>query len=232
MVYQRLRRDFYHAGLEQLKATGLVYACDCSRRQLAQAPAQSDKTGVYPGLCRYKELAFTEGQHALRLVTENVLIQFDDAVQGLVSQSLPHHVGDFVVYRRDRVFAYHLATILDDAAQGISHIVRGQDLLESSPRQIYLQQRLSLPTPHYAHTPILIDFNGRKLSKANGAPAAETRSPTRILVYLLTRLGHPPPEELLRATASEVLNWAILNWDITRLFKAGPAMVDANEAAP
>lgn len=232
MVYQRLRRDFYHAGLEQLKATGLVYACDCSRRQLAQAPAQSDKTGVYPGLCRYKELAFTEGQHALRLVTENVLIQFDDAVQGLVSQSLPHHVGDFVVYRRDRVFAYHLATILDDAAQGISHIVRGQDLLESSPRQIYLQQRLSLPTPHYAHTPILIDFNGRKLSKANGAPAAETRTPARILVYLLTRLGHPPPEELLRATASEVLNWAILNWDITRLFKAGPAMVDANEAAP
>lgn len=210
VYFQGRRREAYQASLDGLRQQGLVYACGCSRRELAGA-------GVYPGHCRGRNRPFVSGRHALRVSTAGCAIAFQDRVQGRMEQQLDHDVGDFILYRRDGVFAYHLATVLDDAAQGVTEVLRGSDLLDSTPRQIYLQDLLGLPRPSYAHTPVLIDADDRKLSKRTLAPEAETRHPGHILDYLLSLLRHPLPAELRHAPAGEMLAWAIDHWRLSRL---------------
>lgn len=222
VLRQQQRLDRYREALEGLKARGLVYACACSRRALAESQAHS----VYPGTCRNQHYKAQPGRHALRVRTTATPIRFEDRVQGEIVQNLAGEVGDFVVYRRDGDYAYHLATVVDDADQGITEVLRGQDLLDSTPRQIYLQQQLDLPTPTYAHTPILIDMSGHKLSKRSLAPEAETRQPQRILAALLAWLRHPLPIALRGASVTDILNWAVADWRLDRLRLAGPITVD------
>ncbi|MGZ8242018.1 tRNA glutamyl-Q(34) synthetase GluQRS [Methylomagnum sp.] len=210
VLYQSQRSEAYRTGLARLEAAGLVYPCTCSRKDLGDH-------AVYPGFCRHRAPRSVHESHALRLVTAGVRISFEDRVRGLVEQNLETEVGDFILYRRDHVFAYHLATVLDDAEQGITEVLRGLDLLDSTPRQIYLQRRLGLPEPVYAHVPILVDSQGYKLSKQTFAPEAETRDPGGVLFRLLNLLNQHPPAELATAPAPEILAWAVEHWDLARL---------------
>lgn len=208
--YQSQRGEAYRAALARLETDGLIYPCTCSRKDL-------DGHAVYPGFCRSRAPGSVRESHALRVVTAGARISFEDRVRGRVEQNLETEVGDFILYRRDHVFAYHLATVLDDAELGITDVLRGLDLLDSTPRQIYLQRRLGLPEPTYAHIPILVDSQGQKLSKQTFAPEAETRDPGGVLFRLLNLLNQHPPAELVAAPAPEILAWAVEHWDLGRL---------------
>ena len=215
---QSQRMERYRNALAFLAERGLVYPCICSRKTLADPRHQ----GIYPGTCRHHPPVAQPDGHALRLIVPDQTIRFEDRVQGPVVQNLAREVGDFILFRRDEAFAYHLATAVDDADQGITDIVRGHDLLESTPRQIHLQNLLALPTPRYAHTPILVDASGRKLSKRTLAPEAETRFPGKILCRLLSWLRLEPPDELMEAPPVDILDWAIPRWRLDPLRTAGP----------
>jgi glutamyl-Q tRNA(Asp) synthetase len=219
---QRLER--YQAALSTLKNRGLIYACVCSRNTLAELSGPEGR-GIYAGTCLNRPPPAQPDGQALRVRVTDRSIRFEDRVQGPVVQELAREVGDFILFRRDQAFAYHLATVLDDADQGMTNIVRGHDLLESTPRQIYLQELLALPTPRYAHTPILIDNCGRKLSKRTLAPEAETRSPAKILCQLLRWLRLAPPDELIEASPTDILGWAIPHWRLEPLRTAGPTIL-------
>ncbi|GAB6048102.1 tRNA glutamyl-Q(34) synthetase GluQRS [Methyloparacoccus murrellii] len=222
-LYQSRRLERYREALERLQAGGWLYACRCSRRELS---------GIYPGTCRQRPAAGGTGPQALRLMVPDASYAFEDHVQGRVRQSLAREVGDFVLFRRDGAFAYHLATVVDDAEQGVTTILRGQDLLAATPRQICLQQLLDLPTPDYVHTPLLVDAEGRKLSKRRLSPEAETRRPGRLLAHLLTWLRQPLPAGLLAAPPGEILAWAVANWRLERLRGIGPIVVDETALDP
>lgn len=216
VYFQSQQRDRYREVLETLQARGQLYACACSRRELSQTP-DSNLHLVYPGYCRNRFLAFTEGTHALRIVTDHRMIRFDDRVQGPVEQAISQKVGDFVLFRRDGAVAYHLATVLDDSAQEVSDVLRGFDLLDSTPRQIFLQQVMGLSEPGYAHIPILLDSRGLKLSKQTSAAEVDVRHPGRLLHRLLTLLRQSPPNELKTACAGEILDWATIHWRLAPL---------------
>jgi glutamyl-Q tRNA(Asp) synthetase len=216
VLRQSQRLEAYAAALGRLSGMGLTYACGCSRKALAAA--SDDPAAVYPGHCRSLRHQPPPASHALRIDTEGAAVAFEDALQGPVRQNLEAEVGDFILYRRDRVYAYHLATVLDDAEQGVTEVLRGIDLLDSTPRQIYLERLLDLPAKVYAHAPILVDRRtGQKLSKQNLAPEAETGDPGRLLFRLLELLKQSPPAELSVAPADEVLAWAVGNWNLQRL---------------
>lgn len=216
IVFQSQQTHRYRSALEALDAQGAVYPCICSRKLLAQS-AEGPETGIYPGYCRHRRLSTADHTHALRIMTEAAEVRFHDQLQGQVIQNLSRDVGDFILYRRDGAYAYHLATAIDDAELGITHVVRGHDLLASTPRQIYLQQKLSLPTPVYTHVPVLVDREGRKLSKRHLAPQAEVRHTGALLYYLLELLQQSPPADLQRASARDILAWAIAHWDASPL---------------
>jgi glutamyl-Q tRNA(Asp) synthetase len=140
------------------------------------------------------------------------VIEFDDSLQGHVRQALQAEIGDFVVYRAEHVFAYHLACAVDDAEQGVTDVVRGADLISSTPRQIYLQKLLGLPTPAYMHLPVAVNGAGEKLSKQTRAPAVDEAHPTDTLDRVLRFLGHAPPAQTRGAGLHELWAWAIQNW--------------------
>jgi glutamyl-Q tRNA(Asp) synthetase len=216
VVHQSARADAYHSALHALRRTGSVYACACSRREIANAGIVGIEGYVYPGTCR-GGLPPGRGARAWRVVTDDAAIVFEDALQGRVEQSLAREVGDFVVYRADRVYAYHLAVALDDAEQGVTHVVRGADLLDSAPRQIYLQRLLGLRTPQYAHLPVVVNEDGEKLSKQTGAPAVDRRNPVPAMLEALRFLEQEPPAHLQGASAREVMQWAAAHWSLARV---------------
>ena len=216
IVYQSKRTDAYHAELHRLRAMGLVYPCACSRREIADSALSGVEGPVYPGTCR-EGLAPGKTVRAWRIATRGAESGFDDAVQGRVQQNLATDIGDFVLLRADHVYAYQLAVVVDDAEQGITDIVRGADLLDSTPRQIYLQQLLKFPTPRYCHVPVAINAAGEKLSKQTLAPAIDPERPLTTLVPALRFLGQQPPEALARATVKDFWAWAIANWRIERV---------------
>ena len=154
---------------------------------------------------------------SVRLRVRAASIGFRDAIQGLKTQCLEKEVGDFVVLRADGIAAYHLAVVVDDAEQRVSEVVRGCDLLESTPRQILIQRALGLPTPEYAHLPVAVDASERKLSKQRLARPIAADPPGTVLVDALEFLGQGPPRELARAPAAEIVAWAITCWDRTRV---------------
>ncbi len=174
-----------------------------------RGPAQAD---IYPGICRDRQNP-PDGPYSLRIKTDNRIIAFQDELQGLISHNLAEQDGDFVVKRKDLIIAYQFAVVIDDDLQQVNHIVRGFDLLEATPKQIYLQQLLGLPTPHYMHVPVIVDEQGYKLSKQTQATAVDLTAPQRVIFELLGLLKQNPPIELQQAPVTELLSWAIEHWN-------------------
>lgn len=222
VAYQSRRYDLYHEALGRLKAKGLVYPCDCSRKDW-QAVARAGADGfVYNGCC-----AGLDPQRALhktpawRVRVPDEIIGFDDAVVGHYAQNLAHDIGDFVLLRADGFWAYQLAVVADDAAQGITHIVRGQDLLVSTPRQLWLQRALDAPEPHYAHLPLLVNGAGQKWSKQTLAPALDLGAREALLRQVMAYLKLPAAPEVGRP--QDLLAWAVRHWDMAKVPKAAIA---------
>ena len=197
IAWQSRRRLLYHAALERLAQN--TYWCGCSRREIADSSLglAADGAQIYPGTCR--DGLNGKPRRALRVRTEAEEIRFHDRVQGPQAQILAREVGDFVVYRADGIVPYQLAVVVDDAEQGITHVVRGADLLDSTARQIHLQKLLGLPTPRYLHIPAVIDAGGEKLSKQTEARPVTTADFPAALRFL----GQPPAHDLKEA----LKNW-------------------------
>ena len=210
---------FRSAALHRLREQGRVYPCACSRRDIADSAAAGIEGPVYPGTCR-GGLPPDQAARALRIDTRGATVEFEDAVQGNFAHDLERDFGDFVLYRADDVYAYQLAVVVDDAEQGITDVVRGADLLASTPRQIYLQRLLELPQPRYAHLPVAVNAAGEKLSKQTFAAAINAASPLPALIAALTFLGQPPPRELARSSVGELWDWALKNWKLERVPRA------------
>lgn len=211
VVRQSGRSAIYQQALDRLRQDERLFPCTCSRRLLAQTTAE--QSGIYPGTCREQKLPFPH-EHALRLRVPDLSIGFDDAVIGEFRQSLAGDCGDFVVRRRDGLYAYQLAVVVDDALQGVTEVVRGADLLDSTPRQIFLQQCLDFSQPAYAHVPLILDPDGRKLGKSEGAAELNPDRPAKSLYAALEHLGQQPPSDLAHARVNDIWQWAIENWDI------------------
>lgn len=218
IIYQSQRIAAYTESLNNLKP--FIYSCNCSRK-LLQALANHGNFGlIYPGICRYKHLVLSEAL-AIRIKTLDQPIYFYDHIQGSYCQNLARELGDFVIRRADQIFAYQLAVVVDDAWQGITEIVRGSDLLDNTPRQIYLQQLLGYSTPSYAHIPIAINALGQKLSKQTLAPALTTQTHELLnnLGKALQFLGQTPADAHSFSTIKEFWDWAIANWDLNKIPK-------------
>lgn len=218
IMYQSKRSTFYAESLAELYKLDLIYPCGCSRKEIADSATQGIDGVVYPGTCR-RGLADNKAARSWRIKTSTQPIIFEDEVQGKIQQNLAQDIGDFVLKRADGLFAYQLAVIVDDAAQGITHVVRGVDLLDSTPRQIYLQQLLHLPTPKYLHVPIATNSDGEKLSKQTLANAIETANPCDELFKALVFLGQDPPVELKKENLSDLWHWAMEHWNPSRIPK-------------
>ena len=216
IMYQSQRGGAYRMALAQLEAQGLIYACGCSRREIADSGLDADGALIYPGTCR-NGLAKGKTARAMRIRVDDRVIEFEDAVQGNMRQNLAAEAGDFVLLRADGLYAYQLALVVDDAEQGISDVVRGADLLASTPRQIFLQRRLGLPTPRYLHLPAAVNAAGEKLSKQTRAPAVDARDPVPALAQVMDLLGQAPPGQLRNAPLAEFWRWALAHWDATRI---------------
>ena len=215
VVWQSRRTDAYHAALEQLKCSGAVFPCACTRREMADSALARDGSRRYPGTCR-DGLPPGRSARAWRVRAKG-LIRFDDAVQGPQQEDLERDVGDYVVLRADGLFAYQLAVVVDDAAAGITHVVRGADLLDSSARQIHLQHLLGVAQPAYAHLPVATNDAGEKLSKQTLARAIEDQPPSIALVAALAFLGQNPPPELGQAALDEVWSWSHAHWRLDKV---------------
>jgi len=211
VVYQSQRTTAYEEALQQLRIIGAAYPCCCTRREIADSALNGIEGPVYPGTCRNGIPAGRTGR-AWRTRTDNATIEFDDVLQGRISQHLERDIGDFVVKRADGLFAYQLAVAVDDAFQHITHIVRGADLLYSTPRQIHLQHLLGLSTPTYMHLPVALNAQGEKLSKQTLAPAIGRDDVVTTLIKVLKFLQQQPPEELRGATIEQILLWGAANW--------------------
>jgi len=206
VLYQSDRLDAYAEALDELRRQGRLFACRCSRQQI-----QADG-GVYDGRCR--TLGLPDAGNAIRLRVDDVRVDFTDAIQGPQSQRLLQECGDFILRRKDGLFAYQLAVVVDDAFQGVTDIVRGSDLLDSTARQVFLQRLLGLPTPRYAHVPVAVNDLGQKLSKQHFAEALGLDDGAPALLQALRFLGQRPDVELMGASVNDILTWAIHHWDV------------------
>jgi glutamyl-Q tRNA(Asp) synthetase len=211
VMRQSERHDAYAEVLQRWLSQGLAYACTCSRKQLEAYQ------GIYPGLCRNAGHPWADA--AIRLRVPELSYAFNDRVQGDFAQHLGREVGDFVIRRRDGLYAYQLAVVIDDAAQGINNIVRGADLLDSTPRQLYLQELLGASAPRYLHVPLITQPDGHKLGKSYRAPPLPTAQARPLLLRALRALGQEAPTQLLELTPSAILNWAAQHWQAERIPK-------------
>jgi glutamyl-Q tRNA(Asp) synthetase len=211
--FQSASKAAHEAAVNELLDRGLAYPCDCSRKDLANAPRGPLGT-IYPGTCRNGCEAF---ETAVRVLTDDNPISFSDYLQGPVTHRLESESGDFVIRRRDGLIAYQLAVVIDDALQGVTEVVRGIDIIDSTPRQIWLQRLLGLRTPDYMHIPVVTHPNGDKLSKLTGAPAIPLDDPRIPLLAALVALRQTPPDELAQASLPGIWKWAFGNWKPKRL---------------
>ncbi len=209
VVRQSQRGDHYAAALEMLRAHGLTFECSCRRRDLVDQER-------YPGYCRDGPRD-SRATTATRLKIEPRSLTFSDRIQGSYAQDVAAVAGDPILRRRDGFYAYLLAVVVDDAAQGVTHVVRGADLLNETPRQIYLQQSLALPSPRYAHVPVLTESDGSKLSKSRHSVPARGPAPRIELLKVLRLLELGPPVELCGAPVGELWEWAVSRWSANRL---------------
>jgi len=220
VVYQSRRTEQYREAAEALTRRGLAYACGCTRSEIAQiASAPHGDVTVYPGICR-DGLPPQKVERALRVKVYDETISFEDGVMGHYSQHLSASCGDFVIHRADGPYAYHLAVVVDDAAAGVNQVVRGADLLSSTPRQIYLQRVFAYPIPSYYHLPLVTGPGGSKLSKRDNAVSiAAGRDLARegggLLLCALRFLGQAPPASLAGASPREILQWGVANFAVS-----------------
>lgn len=208
ICYQSQRAESHTAALAQLSAQGLLYVCTCSRQRLLALG------GRYDGICRAARCSPRslppKGAIRIRVDPGNVAEFQDFLLQ--VRFAAPGNGGDFIVRRRDGLTAYQLAVAVDDAAHGITHVLRGADLMDSTPRQRYLLDRLRLRAPAYGHVPLVLGADGNKLSKQNGAPALDTANAAANIHWALRWLGHEPPQELAAQDPAGLLAWGIHSW--------------------
>ena len=228
LMRQSERYQAYERALGRLEAHGALFACACTRKELSDSALVLEGERVYPGTCR-TGLPPGRAARALRVRVPDAAIAFEDAIQGFTSQMLERDVGDFVVRRADGLFAYQLAVVVDDAEQSITDVVRGADLLASTPRQIHLQRLLGLPTPRYAHLPAAVNALGEKLSKQTLARPLDPRRAAAAIAAALAFLGQAPPPGLGRAALREVWDWSLAHWDLGKVprQRALPAPADA-----
>jgi len=225
VVHQSARLAHYDRALEELLKRKETYACACSRADIARAASAPDRSdpqpaGIYPGMCR-GGLPPGRKARAFRFRVPPGLFTFEDLLFGPLSEDVARKVGDFVVKRADGPFAYQLAVVVDDAAQGVTEVVRGADLLDSTARQIALQRALTLPTPSYAHLPVVLGKGESKLGKRDGALPLEMLDEARLrasLAFALTALGQEPPE----GTPLEMLNEARARFSPERIPRICP----------
>lgn len=216
VLYQSKRQAAYAKALDKLKDKALVYPCACSRKEIVDSALRGLEGTIYPGNCR-QGLAPGKTARAWRIKVEDRNIEFIDQIQGWISQNLSLDIGDFVLKRADGLFAYQLAVVTDDAEQDISHVVRGADLLDSTPRQIYLQQALGLATPLYAHVPVATNQQGEKLSKQTLARPLNQENPALELYRALSFLGQNPPANLQSASLDSLWQWAKAHWLLAKI---------------
>ncbi|RJX34214.1 MAG: tRNA glutamyl-Q(34) synthetase GluQRS [Oxalobacter sp.] len=225
VMRQSERAGAYQKALNRLFHEAPIFACACTRKEIGDSRVGSDGAPIYPGTCRVQ---MPEGKEARawRIRVNDHVFAFEDAIQGHIEQNLATEVGDFVLLRADGMFAYQLAVIVDDAEQEITHVVRGADLIDSTPRQIYLQERLGVPTPQYAHLPVAVGFSGEKLSKQTLAVPLEDDKPVPALWQAMHFLGQQPPEDLRKASVSEFWEWAMHHWTLDKVPKIRSIIIE------
>ncbi len=228
VLYQSRRHDLYQDALDRLSAAGMVYPCACTRSEIADSRLEGPYGPVYPGTCR-NGLPAGRGPRAMRVRSAGARIDYADALLGPQYCNLETEVGDFVVRRADGLYAYQLAVVIDDALQVVTQVVRGSDLLDSTPRQIHLQRLLGLPTPGYLHVPVVVNARGEKLSKQTGAAAVSQDRPARTLAVVLNFLGQRPPTALYDTDLDTLWHWAITHWDAALLPHVRQISVDAGD---
>ncbi len=206
ILYQSDRHHAYREILDKLTQRKLTFYCSCSRRELREAG-----NTIYPGTCRKKQLTSSENA-ALRLRINNQHITIEDLFQGPLSWELEDQVGDFIILRRDGLFAYQLAVVVDDIHQGVTHVVRGTDLLDSTPKQAYLYSLLDKNCPQFGHFPVIVDEFNNKLSKQAKAQALNNSDWRRNLLNALAALGQKLPPTLSQESPLHILKWAVEHW--------------------
>lgn len=220
--YQSGSASAHEAALHTLLDGDLAYRCGCSRKDLADAPRGALGT-IYPGTCRN---GCDSLETAIRLRTNDEPIEYVDGLQGARSQCLESESGDFIIKRRDGLIAYQLAVVVDDELEGITEIVRGIDIIDSTPRQIWLQRLLGFRTPHYTHIPVITHPDGDKLSKLTGAPGIPLEDIRPVLVAALDALRQEPPGDLVDSSVPDIWQWATNSWKIERLQRVGAISID------
>ncbi len=213
VMRQSERSEAYERALARLDTGGALFPCACTRKELSDSALVLEGERVYPGTCR-AGLPPGRTARALRVRVPDEVVSFDDSIQGATAQNLLREVGDFVVRRADGLFAYQLAVVVDDAEQGITDVVRGADLLASTPRQILLQRLLGFESPRYAHLPAAVNASGEKLSKQTLARPLDAARAPALIAAALEFLGQDPPGALRRADVREVWNWSLAHWDL------------------
>ena len=215
VVCQRDRIEHYQLALDHLRESGTVFGCACTRREIADSSLARDGSRIYPGTCR-GGLPPGRSARAWRVRAAGD-IRFVDRIQGMQQERLECEVGDFVLHRADGLFAYQLAVVVDDAIDGVTHVVRGADLLDSTVRQIHLQRLLTYATPQYAHLPVAVNRAGEKLSKQTLAPAIGADAVENTWLAVLGFLGQNPDEALAGARLNEIRAWAVANWSLAKV---------------
>ena len=204
VLYQSSRLQEYEKQLQQMLAQGAAYYCSCTRKRIKELG------GVYD--CHCRNLNLPAKDCAVRFKHQFAVESFEDLRLGKIELSKPWVQEDFIIKRRDGLYAYQLAVVLDDLAQGVNHVVRGRDLLEATAWQIALYRHFKQTPPAYLHLPLALDQNGQKLSKQNHAPALDLKNPQQQLCQALEFLGLEVPKDLQGAKVAEVLLWAVENW--------------------
>lgn len=211
VLYQSGRSLAYDGAIACLREKALAFDCGCTRRE-AQSGPQGSEGPIYPGTCR-DGLSAGRSARSVRLRVDSEVVEVSDRFQGRYTQNLETDIGDFVIRRADGIAAYQLATVVDDVEQGVTDVVRGADLLSSTPRQIRIHRCLGLPVPTYGHVPVIVDAAGEKLGKSTGALALDPSMRQAQLVECLALLGQAPPESLVSRSVAGVIRWAIDNWE-------------------
>jgi len=216
VVYQSQRQEAYQDALQQLIQQGDTYECSCSRKDIKSLAKTGINGLIYPGTCR-NEMPAPDKPLAIRLKSQNRTITVEDRIQGDYALNMALDVGDFIIRRADGLTAYHLATVVDDALDEFTEIVRGKDQLSLTPQHIYLQQQLDLTTPDYAHLPLLTNTQGEKLGKSARSAAVDTLPSHHVWQTILNAMELGPDDDLLHENSETILQWAVKKWDLLRV---------------
>ncbi|UXI01681.1 tRNA glutamyl-Q(34) synthetase GluQRS [Photobacterium sp. TY1-4] len=209
VMYQSQRHDAYQAQIDAWLHSGAAYYCRCTRKEIKAAG------GFYPGTCRSRH--HSAENSAVRLRVDTPITHFHDILHGRIDIPPALAQEDFIIHRRDGLYAYNLAVVLDDIAQGVTEVVRGADLIDPTGRQIGLYRQLGQPEVSYLHLPLAVSENGNKLSKQNHAPAIDKHNPVPALVQAMAFLGMAPPAELAASSLDTILRWGCQNWHVEKL---------------